>query len=395
MTESGEPSGCAATTSRSTRSTSWACRLAGPDATTRTTRGPAPAGRNARLSLLAATFGGDRRSRSHPTPQGPPHGHRSDAEAIHVARRRRLSADPLSSGSALAGEFARPRVGRLEAGGTAAQPRLICAPSARDSTERAPINFPPSCASAFLPSVKPSPADCDNFGHLLGAVGPVAVHRLRQRLKRRGGMEPRVLQPALRELLEVRRMARISPKTLAAPIADVVDQNDEDVRRALRRSQVADRRELGIRVSSSALVRRQTVMRLVWNRQRVPGNLLSSDIVSSKVGSELVAWGRNAGRAPSEKRAGNRVFADVSGANRHQRWWGVSAGGDDARDLVEAAVRLRAVKVSQDVVTSGPNQTNTSHRRLCCRSKRPISGLGRLLAIRCGPGAAYLRKSHT
>ena len=70
--------------------------------------------------------------------------------------------------------------------------------------------------------------------------------RLPRRRAQRRGVEARVLQPALRQLLEVRRLARAAEGAGGA-VADVVDENHQHVGRALRWPQVPDRRKLRVR----------------------------------------------------------------------------------------------------------------------------------------------------
>ena len=72
-----------------------------------------------------------------------------------------------------------------------------------------------------------------------------------QRLARgraeRGGVEAVEFQAARREPLRRRRVAR-PPEGARRAEAHVVEQDDEDVRRALRRPQRLDGRKLGVRV---------------------------------------------------------------------------------------------------------------------------------------------------
>ena len=71
--------------------------------------------------------------------------------------------------------------------------------------------------------------------------------RLARRRAQRGGVEAVVLQAARRQLLRVRRLAGAAEGARRAE-AGVVDQDDQDVRRALGRAQLLDRRVLRLRI---------------------------------------------------------------------------------------------------------------------------------------------------
>ena len=70
---------------------------------------------------------------------------------------------------------------------------------------------------------------------------------LTRRRAQRGGVEARELQPALRQLREVRRLARTTERTGGA-VAHVVNKDHKHIGRALRRAQVVNRREPGVRI---------------------------------------------------------------------------------------------------------------------------------------------------
>ena len=95
--------------------------------------------------------------------------------------------------------------------------------------------------------------------------------RLPRRRAQRRGVEARVPQPALRELLEVRGLARAAEDAGRA-VADVVDEDHQHVGRALRRPQVPDRRKLRVRVLG--VVGDQTLVLDVGNRQLRSGHVV-------------------------------------------------------------------------------------------------------------------------
>src|SRR5262249_3225855 len=72
-----------------------------------------------------------------------------------------------------------------------------------------------------------------------------------QRLARRGAkggrVEAIVLQPARRQLLRVRGLAWAAERAGGAE-AGIVDQDDQDIGRALGRTQLLDGREFGVRI---------------------------------------------------------------------------------------------------------------------------------------------------
>ena len=63
----------------------------------------------------------------------------------------------------------------------------------------------------------------------------------------RGGVEAVVFEPARRQLFGVRRLAGAAKGACSAE-PGVVDQDDQHVGRTLRRAQLLDRREFGVRV---------------------------------------------------------------------------------------------------------------------------------------------------
>ena len=94
--------------------------------------------------------------------------------------------------------------------------------------------------------------------------------RLPRRRAQRRGVEPGVLQPARGQLLEVGRLARPAEGAAGAE-ADVVDQDDQHVGRALGRPHIPDRRIAGVRILR--VIGRQADMRDIGNRKDSPGNL--------------------------------------------------------------------------------------------------------------------------
>src|SRR5688572_18203635 len=88
--------------------------------------------------------------------------------------------------------------------------------------------------------------------------------RLPRRRAERGGVHAVVLETLVRELLEVRRLARATERARRAE-ADVVDQHDQNVRRARRRLEPLDRREL--RVGILRVEGGQSDWWPVWYRQ--------------------------------------------------------------------------------------------------------------------------------
>ena len=101
-------------------------------------------------------------------------------------------------------------------------------------------------------------------------VAPGEQRLPRGRAQRRG-VEARVLQPALRQLVEVRRLARAA-ECAGGAVADVVDENHQHVGRALRWPQVPDRRKRRVRILG--VVRDQTLMLDVGNRQLRSGHVV-------------------------------------------------------------------------------------------------------------------------
>ena len=97
--------------------------------------------------------------------------------------------------------------------------------------------------------------------------------RLPRRRAQRSGVEARVLQAAFGELLEVRGLTRTAEDARCA-VADVVDENDENIRRTLRRPQVADRRKLRVRILR--VIGDQPRMLNVGNRQLRAGDVVSA-----------------------------------------------------------------------------------------------------------------------
>ena len=85
-------------------------------------------------------------------------------------------------------------------------------------------------------------------------------HRLSRRRAQRSRVEAIVFQAARGELLEVRRLARPAERAGRAE-ANVVDQDDQNIRCARWRPQFADRRIFGVRVFG--IVGRQTDRRLI------------------------------------------------------------------------------------------------------------------------------------
>ena len=110
--------------------------------------------------------------------------------------------------------------------------------------------------------------DAAHADRVMVAAGQQGLPRRRAQRRR---VEARVLQSALRELLEVRRLARTAEHAGRA-VADVIDENDQHVGRALRRPHVPDRRELRVRVF--CVVGDQARMLDVGNRKTRSLNLV-------------------------------------------------------------------------------------------------------------------------
>ena len=89
--------------------------------------------------------------------------------------------------------------------------------------------------------------DLGDAAHADRVMVAAGEQRLPRRRAQGGRVEARVAQPALRELLEVRRLARAAERAGRA-VADVVDEDHQHVGRALRRPHVPDRRELRVRI---------------------------------------------------------------------------------------------------------------------------------------------------
>ena len=87
-------------------------------------------------------------------------------------------------------------------------------------------------------------------------------HRLTGRRAERRRVEPGEPEPARAKLFEVRGMAR-SAEGAGRAVADVVDEHDEDIRRARGRAQLPDRRIF--RVGVFGVVGRQAHVRLIRN----------------------------------------------------------------------------------------------------------------------------------
>ena len=94
--------------------------------------------------------------------------------------------------------------------------------------------------------------------------------RLPGRRAQRSGVEPRVLQPARGELLEVGGLARPAEGAAGAE-ADVIDQDDQHIGRGRRRPHIPDRWIAGVGVLR--VIRRQPNMRDVGNWQYVAPDL--------------------------------------------------------------------------------------------------------------------------
>ena len=135
-------------------------RPARPDARGRRCAGRRAAGRGPRLSVLAAAV----RRRSHGgRPDAAPggraaRGHRRDAAAVHVARRRRLPADAVSSAASSSPAFARFTSWAASARAGRPRPRRPCAPSRPTSRLARPSASRRRSAWRSPRSVRRSPA---------------------------------------------------------------------------------------------------------------------------------------------------------------------------------------------------------------------------------------------
>jgi len=87
-----------------------------------------------------------------------------------------------------------------------------------------------------------------NRTHADGVMVPPAEQRGTRRRTQRGRMEARVLQPVGRQLLEVGRLTRPAEGRRGAE-ARIVDQHDQKVWGALRRTDLTDRGVLRVRIS--------------------------------------------------------------------------------------------------------------------------------------------------
>ncbi len=103
--------------------------------------------------------------------------------------------------------------------------------------------------------------DAAHAGRMVVAPGQ---QRLARRRAQGRGVEAVVLQAARRQLLRVRRLAGAAEGARRAE-AGVVDQDDQDVGRALRRAQLLNRRELRVRILR--VVGDQPGARRIGNRQ--------------------------------------------------------------------------------------------------------------------------------
>ena len=107
--------------------------------------------------------------------------------------------------------------------------------------------------------------------HADGVMVSTGEKRLARRRAQSGRVEPIVLQPIGRKAFGGGRVARAAKGARGAE-ADIVEENDQDVRRAFRRAQRHDR---GIfRVGILGVVSRQTDMLRVRNWQNVAGKFL-------------------------------------------------------------------------------------------------------------------------
>ena len=114
-----------------------------------------------------------------------------------------------------------------------------------------------------------SGSDLGDSAHADRVMVAPREQRLPCRRTQRRRVEARVLQAVLRQLREVRRVARAAEHA-GRTIADVVDKDHEHVGRALRRPHVPNRRKLRVRVF--CVVGDQALFLDVGNRQLRPGH---------------------------------------------------------------------------------------------------------------------------
>ncbi len=146
-------------------------------------------------------------------------------------------------------------------------------------------------------------------------------HRLTGRRAERRRVEPGEPEPVGAKLLEVRGMARTAEGAGSA-VADVVDEHDEDIRRALWRAQLPDRWIL--RVGVLGVVGRQADVRLIRDREEQfaesylarpsdrPPSLRCSDFPSPSPGSELLRHAtQQVVRAPPSYKCGTRKLREA------------------------------------------------------------------------------------
>ena len=149
-------------------------RPARPDARGRRCAGRGAAGRGPRLSLLAAAV---RRRSDGGRPDAAPggraaRGHRRDAAALHVARRRRLPADAVPARPPAARRSHGPRHGPPRPGRARPRPKRSLRPIATDFAARAPERFAASFRLAFASFGETFASSLgQTLGVLLGAVG--------------------------------------------------------------------------------------------------------------------------------------------------------------------------------------------------------------------------------
>ena len=115
--------------------------------------------------------------------------------------------------------------------------------------------------------------DLGDAAHAHRMVVAPGQERLASGRAQRRGVKARVLEPTGGQALRVRRLARAAEGARRAK-AGVVDQDDEDVGRALRRAQLLDGRVLGLRILR--VVRDQTRSRPIRYREVGPVSVLAT-----------------------------------------------------------------------------------------------------------------------
>ena len=128
------------------------------------------------------------------------------------------------------------------------------------------------------------------------------------------GVEARVLQPALGQLFEVRRMARAAEGAGGA-VANVVDEDHQDVRCALGRAQIPDRRKL--RVWILRIKCGQPVMLGIGNRE-----IRSLNLVVRRHGVSCSSNARQfspmCSNTPSRRAIGSTIYSCGTRRLRHR-----------------------------------------------------------------------------